>query len=110
MQAIYFSRSPIPFPREKVLKFGSLEKALENDVKLVNLYRKHTGLYVYKRNFLLQYTKDRQTELENTEMLEQLRILENGEEIKVIEVEEKSVGVDTKEDYLAVRELVEGSK
>ncbi len=106
--ALYFSRSPIPFPREEVLKYGSLNAALENNDKLVNIYKKHTGLYVYRRNFLLNYTKRKQTELESTEMLEQLRILESGEKIKVVEVEESSIGVDTKEDFQKVKRIIEG--
>ena len=76
--ALYFSRSPIPFPRETVRKYGSLENALQNEPNLLALYRKHTGLYIYRREFLLKYTKAGQTKLEKTEMLEQLRALENG--------------------------------
>ena len=83
--AIYFSRSPIPFPRDAVNKFGSIENALQNDSELISLYRKHTGLYVYRREYLLKFTKFAQTKLEKSEMLEQLRALENGAKIKVVE-------------------------
>ena len=101
--ALYFSRSPIPFPREAVRKYGSLENALRTDKHLLSLFRKHTGLYVYRREFLLKYTRFEQTNLEKTEMLEQLRALENGAKIKVIEVLESSIGVDTAEDFERVK-------
>ena len=105
--ALYFSRSPIPFPREAVRKHGSLRNALRKDLDLVSLYRKHTGLYVYRREYLLKYTKEKQTNLEKTEMLEQLRALENGAKIKVVEVVESSIGVDTQEDFDRVKKIIE---
>lgn len=106
--ALYFSRSPIPFSRDAVKKYGSLENALQNDPHLIANFRKHTGLYVYRREFLLKYTKMAQSNLEKTEMLEQLRVLENGYKIKVVEVKESSIGVDTQEDFERVRRLIEG--
>ncbi|HSK73056.1 MAG TPA: 3-deoxy-manno-octulosonate cytidylyltransferase [Pyrinomonadaceae bacterium] len=105
--ALYFSRSPIPFPREAVRRYGSLENALKEEKDLLSLYRKHTGIYVYRREFLLKFTKLPQTFLEKTEMLEQLRALESGARIKVVEVAEKSIGVDTREDFERVREILE---
>ncbi len=105
--ALYFSRSPIPFPREAVKQFGNLEAALHADANLISQFRKHTGLYVYRREFLLEYTKLKQTNLEKTEMLEQLRALENGVKIKVVEVAESSIGVDTAEDFERVRKIIE---
>ncbi len=106
--ALYFSRSPIPFPRDAVKKYGTLENALQNEPNLISNFRKHTGLYVYRREFLLKYTKMAQSHLEKIEMLEQLRALENGVKIKVVEVEESSIGVDTIEDFERVQKLVEG--
>jgi 3-deoxy-manno-octulosonate cytidylyltransferase (CMP-KDO synthetase) len=108
--ALYFSRSPIPFPREAVKKYETLENALREEKNLLSLYRKHTGLYVYRREFLLRFTKLAQTDLEKTEMLEQLRALENGARIKVVEVSEISIGVDTAEDFERIREIIEGQK
>lgn len=105
--ALYFSRSPIPFPREAVQKHGTLEHALRNEPELISTFRKHTGLYVYRREFLLRFTRLAQTNLEKTEMLEQLRALENGARIKVVEVDESSIGVDTREDFERVREILE---
>ncbi len=108
--ALYFSRSPIPFPRESVKKYGTLEKALQSEKELINIYRKHTGLYVYRREFLLKYTRMKQTNLEQFEILEQLRALENGARIKVIEVSENSIGVDTAADFERVKMILEGLK
>jgi 3-deoxy-manno-octulosonate cytidylyltransferase (CMP-KDO synthetase) len=105
--AVYFSRSPIPFPRDTVKKFGSLESALREEKDLILQFRKHTGLYVYRREFLLEYTRLKQTNLEKIEMLEQLRVLENGAKIKVVEVTESSIGVDTPEDFERVRIIIE---
>ena len=108
--ALYFSRSPIPFPREAVKKYGSLENALREENELISSFRKHTRLYVYRREYLLKFTRLGQTHLETTEMLEQLRALENGARIKVVEVSERSIGVDTAEDYERVREEMENGK
>lgn len=106
--ALYFSRSPIPFPRDAVKKSGTLEKALQDDPALVANFRKHTGLYVYRREFLLQFTQLPQSNLEQTEMLEQLRALESGAKIKVVEVAESSIGVDTQEDFERVKLMING--
>ncbi|MDQ3750585.1 MAG: 3-deoxy-manno-octulosonate cytidylyltransferase [Acidobacteriota bacterium] len=108
--ALYFSRLPIPFPREAVKKHGNLEIALREEKDLISLYRKHTGLYIYRREFLLKYTRLKQTNLEKTEMLEQLRALENGAKIKVVEVRTSSIGVDTREDFERVRQVLESEK
>jgi len=108
--ALYFSRSPVPFPREAVKKYGTLENALQREPSLLTLFRKHTGLYVYRREFLLKFTKLPQTSLEKSEMLEQLRALENGARIKVVEVAENSIGVDTKEDFERAGEIIERRK
>lgn len=104
--ALYFSRSPIPFPRDAVKKHGSLENALQYEPDLLSLFRKHTGLYVYQREFLLQFTNLQQYNLEKIEMLEQLRALESGARIKVVEVAESSTGVDTAEDFERVKMLL----
>ena len=108
--ALYFSRSPIPFPRDAVKKFGTLENALRQDANLISTFRKHTGLYVYRREFLLKYTKLRQSNLEKTEMLEQLRALETGAKIKLVEVAESSIGVDTAADFERVKMILENFK
>lgn len=105
-RALYFSRAPIPFPREAVRRYGTLQIALEREPQLLNLFRKHTGLYAYRRAFLLEYSGWPQSVLEDAEALEQLRALERGATILVVETEEPSIGVDTFEDLERVRALV----
>ena len=107
-RALYFSRSPVPFPREAARRYGSLAAALEIEPELLTTFRKHTGLYVYRRAFLLEYARWPQTALERAESLEQLRILEHGHQIIVVEAAAPSVGVDTEEDLRRVREIIEG--
>jgi len=107
--AIYFSRSPIPYPRDAVKLHGSVDVALENEPELLKLFRKHTGLYVYRRDVLLEFTGWPQSQLEKTEALEQLRALEHGVRIKVVEACTASTGVDTIEDLERVRALIETS-
>ena len=105
--ALYFSRSPIPFPRDAVQRYGTLPAALEKEPVLLQGFRKHTGLYVYRRAFLLEYTSWPQSELERAEALEQLRALERGAIIKVIEADSPSIGVDTEHDLERVRKIME---
>ena len=99
--ALYFSRSPIPFPRdlnvEKLLSspFGKKEG-------LPKQVFKHIGVYVYRRKFLFQYSKMKPTPLEKLEKLEQLRALENGYCIKITHVDYKPICVDTPEDIQKV--------
>ena len=107
-RALYFSRSPIPFPREAARRYGSLAAALEVEPQLLGTFRKHTGLYVYRRAFLLEYARWPQTALERAESLEQLRILERGHSIRVVEAAAPSIGVDTEDDLRRVREIFEG--
>jgi 3-deoxy-manno-octulosonate cytidylyltransferase (CMP-KDO synthetase) len=101
--AVYFSRSPIPFPRDAVTRHGSLDVALRAEPDLLKLFRKHTGLYVYRRDVLLAFTNWPQTQLERIETLEQLRALAHGVRIKVVEACTPSTGVDTLSDLERVR-------
>lgn len=106
-RAVYFSRSPVPYPRDAARKHGTLADALHNEPALLATFRKHTGLYVYRRDVLLEFTKWPQAELERLESLEQLRALAHGVEIKAIEASSRSIGVDTAEDLKRVRSIVE---
>jgi 3-deoxy-manno-octulosonate cytidylyltransferase (CMP-KDO synthetase) len=108
--ATYFSRSAVPYPRDAVRRHGSIEAALENEPLLLSSFRKHTGLYVYRRDVLLGFAKWPQTELERTESLEQLRALAHGVKIRVIKASTSSIGVDTMEDLERVRAIVEEKK
>ncbi|MCA1557297.1 MAG: 3-deoxy-manno-octulosonate cytidylyltransferase [Acidobacteria bacterium] len=106
-RALYFSRAAIPYPREAVRRHGTLAAALEMEPQLLKLFRKHTGLYAYRRAFLLEYAGWPQGELELVEALEQLRAMERGVTIQVVEAFEPSIGVDTQEDLERVRALFE---
>lgn len=103
--ALYFSRNPIPFPRAAVQAHGSIEAAFAAEPELLKQYSKHTGMYVYRRDFLLRYAKLLPTPLEQSELLEQLRALEHGYRIKVVKVDHRSIGVDTPEDLERVRRM-----
>jgi 3-deoxy-manno-octulosonate cytidylyltransferase (CMP-KDO synthetase) len=70
-------------------------------------YFKHVGLYVYRRDFLLEYPSLPVGPLEKAERLEQLRALENGHRIRVVETEYESLGVDTPQDWARVAALYE---
>ncbi len=104
-RALYFSRSPIPYPRDAVRRHGTLEDALRNDPSLLARFRKHTGFYAYRRSFLLEYSAWPQSMLERAESLEQLRVLERGLTIKVIEARTASISVDTPDDLERVRAI-----
>jgi 3-deoxy-manno-octulosonate cytidylyltransferase (CMP-KDO synthetase) len=91
--ALYFSRAPIPHRRGQQLdpQAGPF---------------KHLGLYVYRREFLLRIASLGPTPLERSESLEQLRVLEHGFSIRVVETKHDSIGVDTPEDLERVRRLL----
>ena len=89
-----------------MLKHGSLDAALDKDPSLLNSFRKHTGLYVYRRDVLLEFTRWSQSELEQRESLEQLRALEHGVAIVAVEASSNSVGVDTFPDLERVRNMI----
>lgn len=86
--AIYFSRNPIPYDRDKG---GNVS------------YYKHIGLYVYRKNYLLKLIRLKQTKAEKAEKLEQLRILETSEKIRVVETNIDSLSIDTKADLYKFR-------
>jgi 3-deoxy-manno-octulosonate cytidylyltransferase (CMP-KDO synthetase) len=109
-RAIYFSRSPVPYPRDAVSRHGSIEAAISAEPALLTSFRKHTGLYVYRREVLLEFAQWPQSALELLESLEQLRALAHGVNIKAIEASAPSIGVDTIEDLERVRQLVSSSK
>lgn len=106
-RALYFSRAPVPYPRDAVRKHQTIEVALKRDHSLLSTFRKHTGLYVYRRSFLLEFTSWPQSALERAESLEQLRAIEHGVKVRAIEASSRSIGVDTPEDLDRVRVIVE---
>ncbi len=105
--ATNFSRNPIPLSNQAVEQYGSLEAALGAEPALLFNFRKHTGLYAYRREFLLEFARWPQSENERKESLEQLRALDHGVKIKVVEAVSPSIGVDTMEDLERVRAIME---
>ncbi len=99
--ALYFSRAPIPFLRDTQ---ANPHPAWLRE-SWCRLY-KHVGLYVYRRDVLLAFASLQPTSLERAESLEQLRALEHGLRIKVVETSYESIGVDTPEDLERVRQLM----
>jgi 3-deoxy-manno-octulosonate cytidylyltransferase (CMP-KDO synthetase) len=99
--ALYFSRSPIPYVRDVISDTQKLRTA--------EIY-KHIGLYVYRKQSLLNFTSMRPTDLEKYEKLEQLRMLENGMKIKVVITEYESISIDTEDDLMIARIYYEKMK
>lgn len=91
--ALYFSRSAIPYNRGKF------------NLKDIGYY-KHLGIYAYRKEFLLALTKLPKSQLEKTEQLEQLRVLEAGHKIKTVVTDVMTISVDTKDDLLKVEEYL----
>jgi 3-deoxy-manno-octulosonate cytidylyltransferase (CMP-KDO synthetase) len=89
--AIYFSRSPIPYFRTNTA---------------VPLYH-HIGLYAFRRDFLHRYQTLSQTPLEKAEALEQLRVLEHGYKIRVCLTHHKTLEINTQEEYERAHEFAE---
>ncbi len=81
--ALYFSRSPIPYPRDR-----------QSGVR----YFKHIGVYAFRKQALMDFYRLPMRSLEATEKLENLRYLEYGKKIKMVETEFKGIGIDTPED------------
>ncbi len=95
-RALYFSRSPIPYGT------GPFNERKARPFK-------HIGLYVYRRDFILTFTGLGHSPLEDSESLEQLRALEHGHVIEVVETDYNPVSVDTPEDLERVREIFAGA-
>lgn len=89
--ALYFSRSVIPFQRD-----------LDYNIK----YYKHIGVYAFRKEALIRFSSLEMTPLEIAEKLEQLRYLENGMKIKMIETDFIGVGIDTPEDLEKAKLLI----
>jgi len=89
--ALTFSRSVIPFQRDKTVNV---------------IYYKHIGIYAYRKKALMNFTKWKPTPLEASEKLEQLRYLENGVKIKMVLTNESPVSIDTPEDLDRAKKLI----
>jgi 3-deoxy-manno-octulosonate cytidylyltransferase (CMP-KDO synthetase) len=99
--ALYFSRAPVPWPREQV--------AAGRPTAFAGSWR-HIGIYAYRARSLLQFAAWRPTALEETEKLEQLRALEHGMRIQVVMLAEAPpAGIDTPQDLERVRAALRGA-
>lgn len=94
--ALYFSRSPIPFARDKA----------NNEWGKLNCFLKHIGIYAFKSDVLRLFASLPPSELERIEKLEQLRLLQNGYKIRCVETYANLIGIDTCEDLEKAREFV----
>ncbi|MBD1363888.1 3-deoxy-manno-octulosonate cytidylyltransferase [Mucilaginibacter sp. ZT4R22] len=94
--AIYFSRYPVPYSRDVILEDASA-------------YKKHMGVYAYRAEFLKKFIQLPVSFLERSEKLEQLRAIENGYKIKMIEVAGFQKGIDTPEDLEHARKKIENN-
>ncbi|MGA7857081.1 MAG: 3-deoxy-manno-octulosonate cytidylyltransferase [Terracidiphilus sp.] len=92
-RALYFSRATIPFDRDGTWFTG---------------YRKHLGIYAYRKSALEQFAELEPSPLEKLERLEQLRLLENGMSVYVAEAPADTIGVDTEEDLARAEEVLKG--
>ncbi|OOF80545.1 3-deoxy-manno-octulosonate cytidylyltransferase [Rodentibacter caecimuris] len=99
---LYFSRSVIPYDRDRFMGLQDIAK-----VALTDVYLRHIGIYAYRAGFIKKYVQWEPTVLENLEKLEQLRVLWNAEKIHVeLAKEVPAVGVDTMEDLEKVRSIL----
>lgn len=107
--ALYFSRAPIPFDRDRWGEMLKGRMAAREDLDAVAVY-KHIGLYVYTKAFLARYPELEMSPLEKAECLEQLRILHHGIPLKVVETRENSIGVDRPGDLDKIERILNQQK
>lgn len=105
-KAIYFSRFPIPFSREKEDLIGFDHNGLLNDKSIL----KHIGLYGYSTAFLRTFCTAKMSLLEKSESLEQLRALSLGAPIHVLETEQITIGIDTPEDLNTIENRIKNGE
>jgi len=106
-RALYFSRSPVPYHRGAETRLeADFRGALANRCGGLAGYRKHQGLYAYSRRALLELTQMGPSSLERDEGLEQLRAMQAGYAIRVIESDFRSFSVDTPEDLKRVATML----
>lgn len=105
--AIYFSRNAIPYPMlDNHIEIKRVKEIVSYKNELINYFRKHIGIYGYRKSFLLKFVKMQETPLEKIERLEQLRAIEYGIKIKVLETDYPMISIDTEEDLKRVQKLL----
>ncbi len=102
-RALYFSKGPIPYDR---VAWPDARRVQEFTSQAGNWGHKHIGIYGYSREFILRFSELKSSQLEKIEKLEQLRLLENGISIQVVETDKDSIGVDCMEDLTAVNKIL----
>jgi 3-deoxy-manno-octulosonate cytidylyltransferase (CMP-KDO synthetase) len=102
-RALYFSRSPLPYPRDR---HGQVDDAWVR----ANPCFRHLGLYAYKAGLLKQFAALPVGQWEQIEKLEQLRVLENGFSIAVGRTDDPTIGVDTADDAVKFQQLVDAGR
>ncbi|MCL6218563.1 3-deoxy-manno-octulosonate cytidylyltransferase [Zunongwangia pacifica] len=90
--ALYFSRFPVPYPRN-------------TDIKVI--YYKHIGIYAFRKQALLDFYNLPMLQLENAEKIECIRYLEYGKNIKMVETDRQTIGIDTPEDLERAKEYLQ---
>jgi 3-deoxy-manno-octulosonate cytidylyltransferase (CMP-KDO synthetase) len=105
--ALYFSRASIPYDRQAWSHAPQIQAAAGTSVALPPGCYRHLGLYAYRREVLLHVARLPQTTLEQVEQLEQLRALEHGYRLRVVQTAYESVGVDTPEDVLRAEQILQ---
>ncbi len=101
--ALYFSRSIIPYHRDG---WDALLKHHQTIPDTLVFFR-HLGIYGYRKHFLIEFSKMAESYLERVERLEQLRVLENGFQIRMIETKHNSIGIDTQADYEKAKSILD---
>lgn len=102
MDAIYFSRSIIPHHRDEGDALLNHHTAIPEPLR----FYRHLGIYGYTKEFIKIYSDLEVSYLERLEKLEQLRVIENGYKIKMVETDYNSIGIDTMEDYNKVLDIL----
>jgi len=106
--ALYFSRSPIPYPMFAAAAERATGRAKSSKGPQGISYLRHIGVYAFRREFLFGYNELRRGPLERHERLEQLRALENGFRIGVVTCRSASIGVDRPEDVARIQKILHG--
>ena len=106
--ALYFSRSPIPYPMFAAGAEPAAGRAKSRKAPQGLSYLRHIGVYAFRREFLFGYNELRRGPLERHERLEQLRALENGYRIGVVTCRSASIGVDRPEDVTRIQKILRG--
>jgi len=105
--ALYFSRSPVPYVRGKGSLSFDFRAAVFARPEPLEGFWKHVGIYAYRKAVLMEIARTAPTPLETAESLEQLRLLETGRRIRVLDSDFRSVGVDTPQEMRRAAQVLD---